>query len=990
MVSLRGMGSTARRRFLIAAVLLLASAGALIRAETEEKYLVQVKLPSLEAASELQSQGFDVAGVNRKEGTAGVVVTLDGLKRLDDLGWSYTITSTNHDTQTIQALQDYTDPQEMSAFMDQVAAAHPDLAQKSTLPSTLFEGHSQYVLKITKDVGLPNDRPSFILDAQHHAREVMTAEIAKDAINYLTSRYATDPQVQRWVDNINIYVVGSVNPDGAAYVFTSDNMWRRNRRPGCPVDVNRNYPFLWGSCNGSTNICTDDTNRGTEPGSEPETQGMIQLYSDVRPFLALSYHTYGEYIMYSYGCTDPNERAAMDDVARAINAVLPNDNGQTGQYAVGPIWSTIYLVDGGSVDTSYAQLGVYAYTIEANCCSFQPDYATWRDVTVQRQRAAWQLLLDRTLDGAQIRGTVTDAATGLPLEAGVAVQEVTFTHGESPRHADSKGHYHWLARNNQTYHVTFSKPGYCSVARTVSVGTGPAVVDPTLVQPTPPATVSATAGGDNAIDVSWSPTIQATQYRVLRSLTSGGPYAQVALVDAPATSFHDTGVSGQVPYYYVVRSLQPCESGNSTEAAGSTTGACTVGPAFGGIAAVTNPGTTTCALTLGWPPAAARCGGRVTYQVHRGTSWPFTPSPANLIASGLDGTSYTDHDALAYGTPYTYVVRAVDSANGADDGNLVAASASPTGPVDTGTWSDDAGDTGPAKLVPSVPWSVKPSGGKTGPAVYATGTYSNNLCSALTSPVISVQSSSVLSFAAKYDIESGWDAGIVEIAQGPGFDVWTRLTTVNYPDALSNTGNACGFPKTFTGTVFSHSYAAPSYPASSYAGSLSAYAGQDIKLRWRISSDSTGTGAGWWIDDVAVTNAVFRQACFPGNAPSPGEAGVVSPVTASRAGAGTGVDVSYGPACGTVDNVVYWGYGPISGAPAWTQAACAIGNTGHGTFDPGDPAPGELLYFVVVGQSATREGSYGTSFDGQIATERPPASGVAACGKLQDLSGTCP
>jgi murein tripeptide amidase MpaA len=37
-------------------------------------------------------------------------------------------------------------------------------------------------------------------------------------IDYLTSRYATDAQVRRWVDNINIYVVPSVNPDGGMYV----------------------------------------------------------------------------------------------------------------------------------------------------------------------------------------------------------------------------------------------------------------------------------------------------------------------------------------------------------------------------------------------------------------------------------------------------------------------------------------------------------------------------------------------------------------------------------------------------------------------------------------------------------------------------------------------------------------------------------------------------------------------------------------------------
>jgi hypothetical protein len=178
---------------------------------------------------------------------------------------------------------------------------------------------------------------------------------------------------------------------------------------------------------------------------------------------------------------------------------------------------------------------------------------------------------------------------------------------------------------------------------------------------------------------------------------------------------------------------------------------------------------------------------------------------------------------------------------------------------------------------------------------------------------------------------------------------------------------------------------------ANYTGSLAAYAGKDIKLRWRIGSDSTGTGAGWWIDDISVSNAVFRQFCSAGVAPDPGEAGgSEGPLAASRASTGTAVGLAFAPACGTLDNVAYWGTGPIVGAPSWTHAACALGNTGQTSFDPGDPAPGELVYFVVVGQSAAAEGSFGTAFDGASALERPEAIGIGACDRPRVLNGTCP
>jgi hypothetical protein len=951
------------------------------------KYFVEVSVPSLDAARELALAGFDVAGINRNTLSVGLVVSPDDLAKVEAMGWPVTIRSSNQDVSAVAALADYTDPVELSNFMDQVVAAHPDLAAKSISQGTLFEGQTQYVLHITKDVGVANERPAFLFDAQHHAREVMTPEIARDFIDYLTSQYATDAQVRRWVDNINIYIVGSVNPDGAMYVFNTDPSWRRNRHPSCGVDNNRNYPTLWGACNGSTASCSSDTNRGASPGSEPETQGLIQLTASVRPFFALSYHSYGEYLMYSYGCNDPDERAALDEVAQGLNATLQNDVGVTGQYSTGPIWSTIYLADGGSVDTQYNQYGAYAYVIEVNSSNegFQPDYATWRNVTVTRQRTAWKYFLDKTLDGAQIRGTVTDAATGLPLAANLNLQEVTFTHGEAQRHADAKGHYHLLVHSGGTYHVGYSYPGYCTSTQEVVVGSGPATTDVVLGRPGIPQGVGAAGGGDNAIDVSWQAAANADQYRVYRSLTSGGPYTAVATVSGAQTSYHDTPVSGTATYYYVVRAVLGCESANSAETQAATTGACSVGPAFAGLASVTNPAIATCTLNLSWPGAATRCGGGVTYRVYRSTTASFAPSPANLVASGLSGTSFTDHDALSSAVPYYYIVRAVDAGNGTDDGNSVTVTAAPTGPNSVGTWTDNAGDTGAALMTAAAPWSVKPTGGKAGPKVYATGSYANGTCAALTSPAISLQSSSSLTFASKYDMETNFDAGIVEVATGPSYGTWTKLT-VNYPDGLSQTGNACAFPTSGAGTVFSRTIASPAYSVSPYTGSLAAYAGKSVKLRWRLSSDSGVVGAGWWVDDVAITNAVIPGACAAGVAPNPKEASPDGHMTASRSSSGTGVDLGYAPGCGTKDNAVYWGSGPIAGSLVWTNAACGLDNTGHATFNPGDPASDSFFYFVIVGQSAAKEGSYGTGTTG----ERPEAIGVGACDKPQDLSGTCP
>jgi hypothetical protein len=116
-----------------------------------------------------------------------------------------------------------------------------------------------------------------------------------------------------------------------------------------------------------------------------------------------------------------------------------------------------------------------------------------------------------------------------------------------------------------------------------------------------------------------------------------------------------------------------------------------------------------------------------------------------------------------------------------------------------------------------------------------------------------------------------------------------------------------------------------------------------------------------------------------------------SPLSAVKAGVGTAVDVTYTPGCGTTDHAIYRGTSPISGSLAWTDATCARGVSGSTSFDPGDPASGSFTYFVIVGQNATKESSYGQSFDGSTYAERPEANNVAwTCNVPQDLTGTCP
>jgi hypothetical protein len=174
----------------------------------------------------------------------------------------------------------------------------------------------------------------------------------------------------------------------------------------------------------------------------------------------------------------------------------------------------------------------------------------------------------------------------------------------------------------------------------------------------------------------------------------------------------------------------------------------------------------------------------------------------------------------------------------------------------SGTFFDDGGDSAPIAMTAGTGWSRSSTGGHRAPGVWKTGAYANSLCAKLTSNAFVVGASSMLTFWSKYDIETDWDKGVVEIAAGPTYSTWTRLA-VNYPDTSTKVGDACLLGPT---PAFSRSQASPAW--AEYTASLVAWQGQSVKIRFTLSSNATTGGQGWWIDDIAVNPPTTNWTAF--------------------------------------------------------------------------------------------------------------------------------
>ena len=508
-----------------------------------------------------------------------------------------------------------------------------------------------------------------------------------------------------------------------------------------------------------------------------------------------------------------------------------------------------------------------------------------------------------------------------------------------------------------------------------------------------PAAPSLATPADHRVDVSWTAVPGAASYNVFRSFGAcpGGPRIPVATAVA-GTAFSDTSVSGGVTYSYIVTAASDaagaCQSPASPCASVVPTGACTLAPSFAGLSTAASAGAPTCTVHLAWDAAAPYCAGDIRYNVYRGTTSGFVPGPTNRIARCVAGTTFDDAVDLVTGGARWYVVRAEDAApgrggpcrDGNEEGNTARIMAAPDGPPIQGTWTDDAGDTGTAKLSAAAPWTVAGTGGHAAAKSYTAASF-GGACADLTTPAITLADPGQgpqLSFWTKHDLEydpigdifgAEGSLGQAEIATGPSFGTWTRIPlSPNYPELVEFPFNDCPTTQSitnyFTGNHMTY---------TSYSASLANWAGGEVKIRFHLSGDYLYPGGNWWVDDLSVTKSVVPGVCqtaaagpppVPDGAYVPGQA-----LRASRSGANVALtwDATACPA--TAINVYY---GALGAFGTFTGGFCGLPPTGSATL----ALPNNAWFLAAATDGGSTDGSYGKTPAGG---ERSYAGASAAC-----------
>lgn len=316
-----------------------------------------------------ESIAVDVWSEHRGPGMPlDVVVTSDLLPRLANVPWQMLVPDIDAAAREEAArLRDptaarpadwfgeYRDYRAISERLLDLAASAPERAQVHGIGSTL-DGRTIWALRIG------NGPTPMLVNGTQHAREWIASMVTTCVADRLVREYDTDPAIRAFVDATELWIVPVVNPDGYQYSWSSNRYWRKNRRGGHGVDLNRNFGVAWGGAGASRNK-RSDVYHGESAFSEPETAALRDLAMRERIALHVDVHAYGQLLLYpwNYSAQPAKDRDRFTAIADRMASAMFSKHETRYRLMQG---IELYSASGTMSDWMYGEAGALSYTIE--------------------------------------------------------------------------------------------------------------------------------------------------------------------------------------------------------------------------------------------------------------------------------------------------------------------------------------------------------------------------------------------------------------------------------------------------------------------------------------------------------------------------------------------------------------------------------------------------------------------------------------------------
>lgn len=243
---------------------------------------------------------------------------------------------------------------------------NPGIAKLISIGKSV-EGRDLWVVKISDNVEIDELEPEFKYISSMHGNEITGRELTQYFIEDLIKEYGQDPLVTSLINNTEIYIMPSMNPDGSE---------RRQRANANGYDLNRNFP---------------DWKRGdvnTDKNRQPETRSIMK-FQDKRNF-ALSANYHGGALVVNYPWDTSHDPHPHDELVQYLSLKYANLNTPMSQsrsfnrgITNGADW---YVLKGGMQDWSYFWHNDLQITIEVSRKKW-PSYSSLPEFYTQNKQS---------------------------------------------------------------------------------------------------------------------------------------------------------------------------------------------------------------------------------------------------------------------------------------------------------------------------------------------------------------------------------------------------------------------------------------------------------------------------------------------------------------------------------------------------------------------------------------------------------------------------
>ncbi|CAN2049180.1 Peptidase M14 carboxypeptidase A domain-containing protein [Candidatus Magnetomoraceae bacterium gMMP-1] len=378
----------------------------------------------------LTQLGVDIDNFDGK--SARVYASSELLKKIESMGYQIVMKPSPRD-----AVKGYHSYSELTAELKDIEAAYPKICKLHNIGKS-FEGSELWFMKISDNVEKEEDEPELKYISTMHGDEPVGMELCLNLIRLLAEEYGKDDQIIKLVNEIEIWIMPLMNPDGYAYQSRYNQQGK---------DLNRNFPDRISDADNSPD------------GRAIETQHIMNWGFSHSPVLAANFHTGALVVNYPYD-SDPDYRATYsatpdDNLFIRLSLAYSSLNSKMFASNIFPQGITNgmewYLIYGGMQDWNYVWMGCNEVTIEL-CDIKWPDFSEISTIWADNKESMLNYM-EWSLKG--VRGIVIDAKTNKPLDAAISVQGIEHDTRTDP----DIGDYHRILLSG-TYSLTFSANGY--------------------------------------------------------------------------------------------------------------------------------------------------------------------------------------------------------------------------------------------------------------------------------------------------------------------------------------------------------------------------------------------------------------------------------------------------------------------------------------------------------------------------------------------------